>query len=178
VNTDAQVDPLVRRRQPVPLVHPALDFDGTAPSVYRARELDQDSVTRSLNDTAAMFGDFGFEELAPVRVEALQRALFVCTHEPAVADDIAGEDGSKPAFDSRLCHEVRPDLFEPNAITARICDRRNGVLGQVARQQSQAAHVRFVPKADIRLFDHLVCAGKQRLRNGQTDCLGAFEIDH
>jgi hypothetical protein len=44
-------------------------------------------------------------------------------------------------------------------------------------------NVRFVPKADIcgaakeDLFDHLVGAGKQRLRNGQTNCLGTFEID-
>jgi len=53
-----------------------------------------------------MFGDLRFEKLAPVRVQALQRALFVCTHEPTVASDIPGEDGSKPAFDPLLRHEV------------------------------------------------------------------------
>jgi hypothetical protein len=30
----------------------------------------------------SMFGNLRFEEFAPVHVEALERALFVCTHEP------------------------------------------------------------------------------------------------
>ena len=36
-----------------------------------------------------------------------------------------------------------------SAITAGICDQRNGVRGQFARQQSWVAHVRFGSKADI-----------------------------
>ena len=45
---------------------------------------------------------------------------------------------------------------------------------------SALADVRFVPKADIgrRLFDHLVGAGKQRLRHGEAERLGGFEIDN
>jgi len=39
--------------------------------------------------------------------------------------------------------------FGIDAITAGICDRRNGVPGQVARQQFRAADIRFVPAADI-----------------------------
>lgn len=51
-----------------------------------------------------MFLDLGFQELAPVCVEALKRALFVCTHEPAVAGDIAGEDGGQSPFNALFGH--------------------------------------------------------------------------
>ena len=37
-------------------------------------------------------------------------------------------------------------------------------------------HVRFVPKADIRLFDHLVGAGKQRLRNAEAKFPRSLEV--
>src|SRR5262249_31286829 len=91
VNTDAELYLPVRRHRFVPQVHPTLDFNGAAPCVYRTCELDQDSIACSLDDAAAMFGDLRFEKLAPVCVEALQRALFLCTHEPTVAGDIPGE---------------------------------------------------------------------------------------
>ena len=96
----------------VPLAHSALDFDGAAPCVYGTCELDQDSIACSLDDAAAMLGYLRFEKLAPVCVEALERALFVGTHEPTVASDIPCEDGSKPAFDPLLGHEIPPDTID------------------------------------------------------------------
>jgi hypothetical protein len=39
-----------------------------------------------------------------------------------------------------------------DAITAGICDRRNGVPNQVAQQQSYSANVRFGSKADIEVL--------------------------
>src|SRR6516164_8343413 len=62
--------------------------------------------------------------------------------------------------------------------------RRMSALPPKADIDQHASDVRFVPKADIvrcgertSLFDHLVGAGKQRLRHGEPECLRGFEID-
>jgi hypothetical protein len=51
-----------------------------------------------------MFRDLGFQELTPVCIEPLKRALFVCTHKPAVAGDIACEDGGQSSFNALFGH--------------------------------------------------------------------------
>ena len=38
-------------------------------------------------------------------------------------------------------------------------------------------HVRFVPKADIALFDHLISAGEQRRGNFKSERLRSLEVD-
>src|SRR5215472_18522485 len=49
---------------------------------------------------------------------------------------------------------------------------------------TQSRNVRFVPKADIcsaakeRLFDHFVGDGEHAWRNGETECLRGFQVDH
>src|SRR5262245_32111078 len=44
---------------------------------------------------------------------------------------------------------------------------------------SELDDVRFGPRADMaQLFDHLVCSGEQRLRNGQSERLCGLEIDN
>jgi len=53
-----------------------LDLNSTARSVHGACELNQDTVTRSLDDTAAMLGDFGFQKFAAMRIEP-QRGAFL-----------------------------------------------------------------------------------------------------
>ena len=40
-----------------------------------------------------------------------------------------------------------------------------------------SAHVRFVPIADIRLFDHLISARQQRRRHGEAERLGGLQVD-
>ena len=43
---------------------------------------------------------------------------------------------------------------------------------------SALAHVRFVPIADIALFDDFVGTCEQCWRHGQAEHLGCLEIDH
>ena len=44
-------------------------------------------------DAAAMFGDFWFQELALMGIQAGTSALFIGAHKPAVAGTIAGKHG-------------------------------------------------------------------------------------
>ena len=44
--------------------------------------------------SAAMFGDFWFQELAPMGIQAGRSALFVGADKPAVAGNIDGKHGS------------------------------------------------------------------------------------
>jgi hypothetical protein len=81
-----------------------LHFHCTARGIHGAREFEQYTVARPLNDAAAMFRDLGFEELSPVRIKARERALFVCTHKPTVAGHIAREDSGQTPLYSRLGH--------------------------------------------------------------------------
>jgi hypothetical protein len=54
-----------------------LDLNRTARSVHGACELNQETVTRSLDDTAAMLGDFGFRKFAAMRIEPQQGAFLI-----------------------------------------------------------------------------------------------------
>ena len=51
-------------------------------------------------------------------------------------------------------------------------------LAPIADMCGATSDVRFGPKADIRLFDHLVGAREQRRRHGEAECLGSLEIDY
>ena len=52
-----------------------LDLNSTARSVRGACELNQETVTRSLDDTAAMLGDFRLKKFAAMRIEPQQAGL-------------------------------------------------------------------------------------------------------
>ena len=68
-------------------------FDG-------ASELDQKGVAGRLDDAPAMFGDFGVDQLAPMRFQPRQGVFFVGLHQPAAACNVRGENGGQPAFDA------------------------------------------------------------------------------
>ena len=63
-------------------------FDG----IDHAAEFGQQAVAGQLEDAAVMSGDFGFEEVFPVRAQALERVRLIILHEAAVADDVDRED--------------------------------------------------------------------------------------
>ncbi len=64
-----------------------------------ARELDQNAVAGGLDDAALVLGNLRVDQLAAMGAQPRQRAGLVLAHQPAVAGDIGGEDGRKPALD-------------------------------------------------------------------------------
>ena len=44
-----------------------------------------------------MLPDLGVGQSAAQRLQAFERALFVCSHQPRVARDIGGKDGGEAA---------------------------------------------------------------------------------
>ena len=75
-----------------------LDFDGTAQCVDDARKLHEQPVTHGLDQTAAMPGYSGFDDVSEMREEARPRPLLIDAAEAAVAHDIGDEDGGEPAL--------------------------------------------------------------------------------
>ena len=86
-----------------------LDFNSTARSVHGACELKQETVTRSLDNTAAMLGDFGFQKFAAMRIEPQQGIFLISSHHSAGTGHVAGKDGRKSSFDPRTHHKNRPE---------------------------------------------------------------------
>src|SRR5262249_5701063 len=106
MDPNAKFDPIVWSRRLIALGHPALYFQGATRGVYGTWEFDQDPIACSLDNAAAIFPDFWFEELASVRVEARQGAFLVSTHQPAVSSNVACEDGGQSSLYSPLLGHV------------------------------------------------------------------------
>jgi len=104
IDTHAKLNPTIFGNGGVALGHNALDFHGASHGVDSAREFDQGTVARGLDDTAAMLCDFRVDEFAPVRRERCESAFFVNAHKPAVSSDIGREDSGQPPLDTRLRH--------------------------------------------------------------------------
>src|ERR1017187_2454016 len=94
VDADAKLDPASFVNSSVTLSHDTLDFDCTTGCVDRARKFDQSTVTRGLDDTAAMFRDLGIHQFAAADLERSESTFLVNAHEAAVAGNIGREDGS------------------------------------------------------------------------------------
>jgi hypothetical protein len=101
-------DTPVRLHFSVALGHATLNVDGAADCVDHADELHQHSIARRFDDSAAMFGDLGVDELLAVRLELAQCAFLIDAHQPAVAGNIASENRRQPAIDSVFGHLVAP----------------------------------------------------------------------
>ncbi len=51
---------------------------------------------RELHDASVVFGGFGLYQLLAVGLQSRKGTRFVGGHEPAIADDVGGEDRDKP----------------------------------------------------------------------------------
>ena len=91
-----------------------------------------------------------------MRLKRSEIAFLGNTRDAAVASNIGCEDGSKPAFDPRLGHEVRPDQgwlqskFTGQALGMSI-EPRMSPLGQERRIWAFLGTSAVTLNADIRL---------------------------
>ena len=101
VDADPHVDTVIFGQANVSLRHPALDVGGAFDRVDDARELGQKPVAHQLEDDAPMRRDRRLDQFDPVRLKPLEGPRLVQLHQPAVADDICGEDGGELPFHER-----------------------------------------------------------------------------
>ncbi len=80
----------------------ALNRGGTGNSVHHARKLDEHAVSRQFDDSAFMFGDLWFQQLAAMALQRRERAGLIRSHEAAVAHDIGCENGGETTFQQSL----------------------------------------------------------------------------
>ena len=94
VDADAKLDAAVVGDIGVAARHAALDGGGAFDRVHDAWELNQYAVAGQFDDPALAATDFGLDQLGLVPLQALQGADLIGAHQPAVADDVGGEDGA------------------------------------------------------------------------------------
>jgi hypothetical protein len=75
-----------------------LDLEGTIYRADCAGELDQQPVSSTADQTAAMLGDLGLDRVSYVIRQPKVSALLVDTHQSTVADDVGNHDGGQPSF--------------------------------------------------------------------------------
>jgi hypothetical protein len=95
MNADAELDALLLRDAGVALDHRALDLKGAAHRVNNAAEFNDASVTRALDDAAAVHGDDRVDEVAAERPETSEDPILVRTSETALADNVGHQDRRK-----------------------------------------------------------------------------------
>src|SRR5262245_37113205 len=107
VNTDAKCDTLLLRRLGVTFGRAALDIDRATHRSDDARKLDQYSVARGLNNSAAMLGNFRVNQFTSERIEASKRAAFIHTHQSRITDNISDNDCRQFPLDLWLASRIR-----------------------------------------------------------------------
>jgi hypothetical protein len=105
IDADAKDDLSVVLLFSIAFRHTFLDFDSALNSIDDTCELDQQSVTRGLDDAASSVRDGRLDQLSEMGVEPGTRPRLVLAHETAVADDIGGEDSRKPSLDAFFGHD-------------------------------------------------------------------------
>jgi len=107
MNPDAEFDAAILRDASVAPDHRLLDFDRAAHSVDRAAKFDDGAVAGPLDHAAVMGGDGRIDQIAAQGAKPGERAVLVGAGEPAVADDIGGQDGRELSrFARRILRQV------------------------------------------------------------------------
>jgi len=104
VDTHPKGDPLVFWHAGIAAGHALLHLDGAAHRLDHARELDQDAVAGRLHDAAEVLLDLRIDQLTAMGLELRKGPRLIRPHQPAVAGDIGGQDGSELAFDALWRH--------------------------------------------------------------------------
>ena len=85
VDADAEFDAANFGNGGVALGHGTLDFHGTTGCVDRARKFHQSTVTRGLDDTAAIFRHRGIDQFAATSLKGRESTFFINAHQAAIA---------------------------------------------------------------------------------------------
>jgi hypothetical protein len=92
MNTDAKLDTALGRKTRIALDHPVLHFDGASDGVDDATELNEASVTCTLDHPSVVYGDCRIDQIAAERSQPSQSPILVGAGKPAVSDDVGGEN--------------------------------------------------------------------------------------
>jgi hypothetical protein len=82
---------------------------------------DQHAVASGLDDAPVMLPDFRVDEIAAVRLQAVEGAFLIRSHQPRITRHIGGEDRGKAARRSRRYGLTRssPEIGGPRSTNAR-----------------------------------------------------------
>ena len=97
IDADAKPDAPVGIEIGVAVEHAALHLGGTAHRIDDAGEFRQQPIAGGLDDTALMLTDFRVDQLAAMRLEAIEGALLVHPDEARIPRHIGGQDRGKSA---------------------------------------------------------------------------------
>jgi hypothetical protein len=68
--------------------HAALHLDGTANSIDYASELDENAISRPLNDAAVMQSDCRIDQIAAKGAQPRKRAILIGASKSAISDHV------------------------------------------------------------------------------------------
>ena len=121
IDADAKADVLAFIDVGIAVFHALLHHDGAAHRINDRGELDENAVTRGLDDTALVLGDQRIDELPAMALERGERPFLVGAHEARVSRHVRGEDGGEPARGARLlAHSLSPSAL-PRHSEGRQC---------------------------------------------------------
>jgi hypothetical protein len=86
MDANAKLDAALGWKTGVALAHAVLQLDGAAHSIDGAPELDENAISRPLNDAAVMQSDGGVEQITAERPQPRKRLLLIGTGKLAVSD--------------------------------------------------------------------------------------------
>ena len=97
MDADSELDATLGRKTGIALDHAVLHLDGAANGVNDASKLNEDAITRPLDDATVMHRDRGIEQIAPQPAQPRQRPLLVGTGKLAVSGYVRRQDGRELA---------------------------------------------------------------------------------
>ena len=109
MDADAEFDAALGRHAGVALDHAVLHLDCAPHRVDHAAELDEGSVSGAFHHASGVHSDRRINEVAAERPQPRERPIFVRASQPAVSDDIGGQDRRKLAG---LAHLAPPSLSD------------------------------------------------------------------
>ena len=118
MNADPEIDALNRRQAGVALDHACLHLDRAADGVDHAAELDDDPIARPFDDPPMVEGDGRINEIAAESPKARKSTLLIGAGEPAIANNIRGQDRRKFA---RLAHVASHGVATLAQMPAPMC---------------------------------------------------------